>query len=201
MVVDAADLGNIDSAGLLRQRLDAQRIDIDILVNNAAFGIGGPFIANDPQQLRAMLQLDIVAMTELTHVFGNRMAERGHGRILLVGSIAAYQPTPGMAAYGAGKAYMLSLGESLNVELGPAVNVTVLSPGLMDTGFLDIAGYVPTPAARRTMLSPSAVAHIGIQAMLSGKSSVVAGRFNRMLTLATRFFSRHVQAKMGAYLT
>jgi uncharacterized protein len=62
------------------------------------------------------------------------MAERGHGHVLLVASLAAYQPTPLLSAYGAAKAYVLSLGEALNVELAPKVRVTVLSPGLRTPG-------------------------------------------------------------------
>ena len=102
-----------------------------------------------------MLQVDVVALTELTHVFSRRMAARGGGRILLVASLAAYQPTPLLGAYGAAKAYVLSFGESLNVELAPEVGVTVLSPGLMETEFFGVADYHPNPSMRRTMPSRS----------------------------------------------
>jgi len=197
VVVVGADLGQADSAASLQQGLEAQGIEADILINNAAFGLSGPFIQHDASRLRSMLNLDIVAMTELTHVFAQRMAKRGHGHILLVASVAAYQPIPGMAGYGASKAFMLSLGHALNVELAPKVNVTVLSPGLMDTGFLAVADFVPTPMTRLTMLAPKKVARIGIEAMLAKKPSVVAGGINKFLTFTSRFFSRHTQAKMA----
>jgi short-subunit dehydrogenase len=197
IVVEPLDLRQADIAWTLQSLLEERGITPDVLINNAAFGITEAFLDNDPVRLNAMLQLDIVTMTELTHVFSNAMAERGRGHILLVASIAGFNPTPMMAAYGAAKAYVLSLGESLHVELAPKIGVTVLSPGLMDTGFLEAADFVPTAMMRRSMLPPARVAKIGLDALFAGKSGVVAGRLNRIMTFSTRFLSRHLQAKMG----
>ena len=196
VVVQVLDLGDADSAVTLQQRLDADEIEVDILVNNAAFALSGTFIGQEPERLRAMLQLDIVALTELTHVFARRMAQRGRGHILLVGSVGAYQPSPLAAAYSAAKAYVLSLGVALNVELGPNVGVSVLSPGLMDTEFHDVAGYTMKPSMRRTVLAADRVAAIGLDAMFAGRSSVVAGRLNRVMAFSTRLMSRSLQARM-----
>ncbi len=195
VVVEAQDLADPASATTLLQRLDAQGIEADILVNNAAFGLTGAFVTQEPERLRAMLQLDITALTELTHVFGRRMADRGKGRILLVASLAAYQPAPLLAAYAAAKAYVLSLGEALHVELAPRVGVTVLSPGLMDTEFNHVSGYTMKPSMRRTLLPPARVAEIGLDALFAGRSSVVAGRLNRAMAFSTRFLSRRFQAR------
>ncbi len=196
-IVEAMDLSEPGSAVALQQRLDAQGIEVGILVNNAAFGLSGAFIDQDPARLRAMLQLDIVTVTELTHGFAQRMAARGGGRILLVASIAAYQPTPALAAYGAAKAYVLSLGESLNVELAPKVAVTVLAPGLMDTEFHAVAGFKPTGPLMRTILAPADVAAIGLDAMFAGRPSVTAGRLNKVIVLGGRLLPRSVSAKMA----
>ena len=144
-----------------------------------------------------MLQLDIVALTELTQVFGRRMAQAGGGHILLVASLAAYQPTPRLAAYGAAKAYVLALGEALHVEMAPKVGVTVLSPGLMDTGFNAVSGFSPNPAARRLTLSPARVARIGLDALFAGRPSVVAGGMNRVMALSSRMMSRHAAARLA----
>jgi short-subunit dehydrogenase len=195
VIVEVLDLGVPDSATMLLQSLDAQGIEVSVLVNNAASGFSGAFIDQELERLRAMLQLDIVALTELTHVLGCRMASRGKGRILLVSSLAAYQPTPLLAAYGAAKAYVLSLGEALNVELSPGVAVTVLSPGLMDTEFNDVSGYKMKPSMRRTVLPTAKVAAIGLDAMFAGRSSVVAGRLNSLMVFASRFLSRSFQAR------
>ena len=196
VVVEPMDLAAPDGASTLRDRLDARGIEPDILVNNAAFGLSGAFVDNDPEALRKMLQLDIVALTELAHIFGQRMVKRDGGRILLVASVAAHQPTPLAAAYGAAKAYVLSLGQALHDELAPEVVVSVLSPGLMETGFFEAAGYQPPASLRRTMLTPAAVAAIGLDALFAGRPSVVAGRLNRLILASNRFTSRHFQAKV-----
>ena len=196
VAIEPVDLGQPGSAATLQGRLDERGIVPDILVNNAGFGLSGAFVDHEPERLRMMLQLDIVSLTELTHLFGQRMAARGSGRILLVASLASYQPSPRLASYAAGKAYVLSLGEALNVELAPKVGVTVLSPGLMDTGFNDVSGFRTPDSVKSTMLLPAEVAAIGLDAMFAGRPSVIAGRLNNVLAFSNRFTSRHLQAKL-----
>ncbi len=196
VVVEVIDLARPESAATLEQRLDERGIEPGILINNAAFGLNGAFVDHNPERLREMLQLDVMALTELTYRFGKRMVNQGRGHILLVASLAAFQPTPILAAYGAAKAFVLSFGQALHVELAPKVGVTVLSPGLMETGFFGVSGYQPTASLRRTMLSPATVAAIGLRAMFAGRPTVVAGRLNNVMAFITRFTSRHFQAKM-----
>ena len=172
-------------------------IEVDILVNNAAFGLSGEFLTQEPGRLREMLQLDITSVVELTQLFGKRMAERGGGYILLVASLAAYQPTPLLSAYGAAKNFILAFGVALHVELAPRVGVTVVSPGLMDTGFFEVSGYQPRAFLRRTMIPPSKVAAVGLKAMFRGRSSVVVGGLNRLTAFSNRFTSRRLQAKLA----
>ncbi len=195
VAVEPLDLSVPGSADILRQRLEQRGIDPDILVNNAAFGLHDDFVDHDPQRLHAMLQLNVVSLTELSHMFGRRMAARGRGHILLVASLAAYQPDPLLAAYGASKAYVLSLGEALHVELAPTVGVTVLSPGLMDTGFNAASGFSTPPSLKRTELLPATVAKIGLDAMFARRSSVVAGRFNKVMAFSGRLMSRRFAAR------
>lgn len=197
VVVEPSDLSSVGSAAVLCERIAARSIQPNMLVNNAAFGISGPFVENEPDQLREMLQLDVVSFTELTLLIGRQMAARGSGKILLVGSVGAYSPTPLMGAYAAAKAYVLSLGEALHVELAPKVGVTVLSPGMMDTGFGAVSGLEIPDGMRRTVLSTGKVAQIGLDALFSGKSSVIAGRFNRISTSIGSLFSRHTRAKLS----
>ena len=194
-IVEPMDLAEPGSAKALEERLLSLGITVDILINNAAFGLSSPFVVQDLDRVRQMLQLDILTLTELTHIFARQMVARGRGNILLVASLAAYQPTPILAAYGAAKAYVLSLGESLNVECAPNVGVTVLSPGLMDTGFNAAAGYKANASMAITMLPTQKVARIGLKAMWEGKSSVVAGRLNWLMAFSSRFSSRHFQAR------
>jgi hypothetical protein len=189
VVVEPLDLSAQGSAAALAARLDARGLDPSILINNAGF------IDNDPARLAAMLQLNIVSLTELSHLFGRRMAARGRGRILLVGSMAAYQPDPLLAAYGASKAYVLSLGEALNVEFRPAVTVTVLSPGLMDTGFNAASGYETPQSLRPMILPPARVAEIGLAALFKGRSSVIAGGLNKLMGFAGHLMPRGAMAR------
>ncbi|WP_051625898.1 SDR family NAD(P)-dependent oxidoreductase [Kozakia baliensis] len=198
--VEAIDLSEPGSAAQLLKRLDSRGLAPRILINNAAFGFSGDFIAEDAAKLRAMLQLDIVTLTELTQLFAQRMVAQGSGSILLVASLAGFQPIPYMAAYSAATAYILSLGEALNVELGPNVKVSVLCPGLMETEFLNVAGYtIPSPMImRRTMLSPADVAHQGLRALARNKPSFVAGKVNRIAAFGNRFSTRHLQARIAA---
>ena len=192
------DLSAPGSAALLTERLDRDGIEPELLLNNAAFGMAGPFTGADHARLLAMLQLDVVTLTELTFLLARRMAARGHGRILLVGSLASFSPCPNLAAYAAAKAYVLSLGEALNVELAPAVGVTTLLPGLMDTGFNTASGFRTPAGLRRTILPVETVARIGLDALFAGRPSVVAGRLNKLTAFSNRVLSRHFVAKVSA---
>ncbi len=196
VVVESIDLSAPSSPVDLQKRLDERGIDPGILINNAGFGLSGEFITQEPERLREMLHLDIVTLTELTHLFGKRMAERGRGNILLVASLAAYQPDPLLAAYGAAKHYVLAFGVALHVELGSKVNVTVVSPGLMDTGFNDVSGFKPKASLKPSIVSPVKVAAVGLEAMFAGKSSVIVGKLNRFTAFSNRFTSRLLQARL-----
>ncbi len=196
VIVESIDLSVPASSADLQQRLDAKNINPDILVNNAGFGLSGEFLTQEQSRLLEMLQLDIISLTELTYLFGKRMAERGVGNILLVASLAAYQPDPLLAAYGAAKHYVLALGVALHVELAGKVNVTVVSPGLMDTGFNDVSGFKPKASLKPSIVSPARVAEAGLRAMFAGKSSLIVGKINRITAFSNRFTSRYLQAKL-----
>ena len=154
--------------------------------------MSGEFLTQKPERLRQMLELDIVSLMELTHLFGNRMSARGAGHILLVASLAAY---------GAAKHFVLAFGVALHVELAPRVGVTVVSPGLMDTGFNEVASFQPMASLRPTLVSPDRVAEVGLRALFAGRSSVVVGRLNRLAAFSNRFLSRSLQAKLTYRMT
>jgi short-subunit dehydrogenase len=195
------DMSEPGSASRLVKSLNDQGITPAVLVNNAGVGLNAKFIENDAARLAAMLQLNMIQPTELTQVLGRRMLERKSGHILFVASMAAYQPCPGMAAYGASKGYILSLGEALAVEFAPFIGVTVLSPGLMNTGFNAASGYKTSEGLERTILSTGRVAQIGLEAMFARRSGVIAGRLNAIMAFASRFVSRHTLAKQTQRMT
>lgn len=196
IVVEPLDLGAPNASEEIMGRLAARAIAPDILVNNAGFGIHGEFLDQDADRLKAMLDLNVTALTLLTNAFARAMAARGEGYILLVASVGAYQPMPLYAAYGASKAYVLSFGEALNAELAPAVKVSVLSPGLMETGFTDIAGHTITPMLSMILRDPENAARAGIDIMLKGRASRIDGAINTIAILAGRLLPRWLVARL-----
>jgi uncharacterized protein len=193
-VVEGIDLSLPRAAADLKARLDGHGIVVDILVNNAGFGLYGPFVEQPLQKTVEMLQLNMIALTELTHIFASDMVKRQTGHILLVASLLGYQATPGYAAYAATKAYVLLLGEALHAELKTTrVGVTVVSPGATSTSFAEVAGQRDNSFLRMLMMKPQRVANTGIQAMLRHRMSVVVGLPNKLIVLFFRFTPRSVQ--------
>ncbi len=164
----------------------AQRIaaPVDVLVNNAGFGLHGDFSQTDLAQEQAMIQTHVVALVELTKLVLPGMLERGKGRILNVGSVYSYGPAPHQAIYGATKAFLLSFSNALYGELaGTGVTVTALLPGLTRTEFHERAGI---GAKRLKGMSAEDVAEAGVAAMLAGKPVVITGFPNKVYVLLYR---------------
>ncbi len=196
ITVIPCDLSEPGSAAGLVQALDERNLAPDVLVNNAAFGLSEDFMDHAPDRLTSMIQLNVTSLSELTLLIGRRMRTAGRGHILLVSSTAAYQPTPSMSAYGATKVFILALGEALKVELAPTVDVTVLAPGVMNTGFNVASGYQPTPTILRFLVDTDRVAKEGLDGLFEGRSSVVPGRWNVVAAFSNRFRSRHAAARL-----
>jgi len=196
----AMDLIEPDASQRLYAQLKGLGRPIDILINNAGLGLYGEFTKVSWDSLHAMLELDMVALTHLAHLFVADMVSRRSGYILLVASTGAFQPTPMYAAYAAAKSYVLSLGEALHYELRKTgVRCTVLCPGVTRTEFLAVAGQRSTRYQRMTMMESSTVARMGIEAMLRGRSCLVAGRFNALFALATRLMPRQMLAGLASW--
>ena len=194
-----ADLADPAARAALPARLAAAGLAVDILVNNAGFGVFGNFAGSDWSRVAQMLEVDVVALTHLTHLFLPGMRARRRGRVLLVASTAAFQPTPNYAVYAASKAYVLSFGVALNQELrGSGVNVTTLSPGVTRTEFHLVSGQRNNRFVERTAMSSEAVARIGIRALLAGRTGVVAGVGNAALAASTRLAPRSLAAALAA---
>lgn len=196
----AADLTDPDFPETLLRKLNYDGWAADVLVNNAGFGIWGNFLDTDWKKLEQMLRLDIEALVRMTRVFAPGMVQRGWGRVLQVASIGAFQPSPGYAAYSAAKAFVLSFGEALAHEWkGTGVTSTVLSPGVTETEFFEVAGHRDRSWFQRvTVMESPAVARLGIEAMLAGKPGVVAGWVNKATTFSQRLIPRRFQAAAAA---
>jgi uncharacterized protein len=186
-IVEQVDLSNIAAVIQLHQRLLERGIAIDILINNAGHGLQGTFVDGTLDAALAMLQLDVVSLTAVTHVFAQDMRTRGRGKILLVASMLAYQGIEKFAVYAAAKMYVLRLGEALHRELKrDGVTVTVLCPGMSDTGFATAAQQKLTPALKLLMMQPAPVVRAGIRALQAGRISVVPGWANKASVMFTR---------------
>src|SRR5213593_2929520 len=204
VVVEQVDLSDIAAVIQVHQRLSARGIEIDILINNAGHGLQGPFADAPLDAVLSMVQLDVASLTAVTHVFAQDMRTRKRGKILLVASLLAYLGVEKFAVYAAAKAYVLRLGEALHRELKrDGVTVTVLCPGMSDTGFATAAQQKFTPALKLLMMQPAPVVRAGIRALQAGRISVVPGWANKataMFTKATpRWLHQAVFARiMGA---
>jgi uncharacterized protein len=200
--VIAADLSEPNAARDLVEALRAASIEIDVLVNNAGFGLSGPFVEDDPQAQRDLLQVNVVALTELTRLLLPAMVARRSGRILNVASAAAFAPDPLAAVYGATKAYVLSLSEAIGEELRHSgVTVTALCPGPTQTGFSAAAGAGATRLYRKQKpMSSADVARAGYQGLHDGRRVVVTGLRNKLLVQSTRVSPRRVVTVVGRRL-
>lgn len=187
-----ADLSDPAAPQHLFDDAEARGLTVDVLVNNAGFGVYGPFAEADAARLMNMVQVNVAALTHLTHLFLPGMVQRGRGRVLNVASTAAFQPGPLMAGYYATKAYVLSLSEALSEEVrGTGVTVTCLCPGPTRTEFVGAAGMegvaiFDSPA----VMDAAAVAEDGYRGTLRGRRVVVPGTVNAIGTFAVRFVPR-----------
>jgi short-subunit dehydrogenase len=196
--VIALDLAPLGAAQQLYDRVRGLGLEVDVLINNAGFGAHGPFIDVPWEREQEMLLLDVIALVHLTKLFVRDMVSRNFGYVLQVSSIGAYQPSPTYGTYSAAKAFVLSFGEALSYELRKTkVKVSVISPGVTETEFLDVAGQKRTLYQRMSMMKSRPVAEIGINAMLAGKPSKVAGAMNALTAWSLRFVPRRMQAAMA----
>jgi uncharacterized protein len=194
VLVEAIDLASPGAADRLKSSLDAKSVTVDILLNNAGYGLHGDLLDMPIERTANMIQLNITTLTELTYLFGREMAKRRSGHILLVASLMAFQAVPSYAAYAATKAYVLALGEALHTELRPQdVVVTTLCPGHTATGFDEAAGATPSAMLRLLTMKPRPVAASGIRGLLRGKAMVIAGLSNKMVAFSNRLTPRSMQ--------
>lgn len=168
-------------------------VSIDVLINNAGFGLFGTFSGTDWERESDMLHLHILTTTHLTKLILDGMLKQGSGKILNMSSLAAFQPGPLMSIYYASKAYMLSFSEAIANELiDTGITVTALCPGPTSTDFQNVVSEnCMDNKIRFNMACPSKVALYGYNAMKKGKTVAIPGKFNKILAVLPRFLTRN----------
>ncbi len=197
----ACDLSLANAGEQVFRRVQQANMSIDVLVNNAGFGMQGEYTNADLSKVHSMIQLNMTTLTDLCYFFAREMKEKKHGYILNVASTAAFLPLPYMAVYGASKAYVLSFSESLAKELeGTGVSVSTLCPGATETEFFNQAGIgSPSTGVFRSgsrMLAKD-VAAIGLAALFAKKLFVVTGLKNKAMIFLTRLLPRRIVARVS----
>lgn len=177
----AADLVKPNAAKKLMADVDALGMQVDVLINNAGFGGHGKFHESGLERDQRMMQLNMVALTELAYYFSQGMVERGAGKILNVGSTAGFLPGPLQAVYYASKAYVNSFSQAIANELqDTGVTVTVLCPGPVATEFQE-AGDLDGVKGFDLAADARSVALCGYRAMERGELLAVNDRKIRVL--------------------
>ena len=164
---------------------------VDVLVNNAAFGVYGKFVDCSLADDLNLMHVNMDAVVALTRLYLPVMVEAQSGRILNVASTAAFQPGPLMALYYASKAFVLHFSEAVANELkGSGVTVTALCPGPTETGFQARADIANIPLIRMGMMSAKVVAEAGYRGLMAGKTIVIPGIKNKLGAQSVRFTPR-----------
>lgn len=188
----ANDLGAIGGGKKLADEIAKRGLSVDVLVNNAGFGHAGALTTAPLATSLGMIDLNVRALVELTHIYWDDILKQGRGGVLNVASTAAFQPGPLMAIYYASKAFVLSFSEALWEEArGTGVKVSCLCPGATASGFRERAGTGKTNLAATMKVMPSMpVAEEGYRGWRKNKRVVITGARNRVGAELVRFVPR-----------
>jgi short-subunit dehydrogenase len=192
------DLSKAGSADRLMADVKAAGEEVEMLVNNAGFGLIGRFAELDAGRLREMIDLNVGTLTDLCRAVAPGMIERKSGGIVNVASIAAFQPGPKMAVYFATKAYVLSFTEALHEELKPhGIKVSCLCPGPTRTEFGEVAGFGGSAMFDRVAMEAPEVVRAGLDGLDRNHAVVVPGLVNKAVAASTRFAPRPCVRKIA----
>jgi short-subunit dehydrogenase len=186
----AADLSVPSEPKRVLDEIAAKGLVIELLVNNAGFGVVGEVDQADVDKLLQLIRLNISSLTELTYRLLPGMLERGHGAILNVSSLSAFQPVAYMGVYAASKAFVLHFSEALHCELKDrGITVTAVCPGVTRTNFFDVAG-APGWLQKHSSLGVEPVVKLALKSLERRKQYIVPGWKNYLLTMLVRIASR-----------
>jgi len=186
--VVAVDLAKPGSCETLVHQTDKWGIVPEVLINNAGIGAFGPFLDSNADEVRGMMDLNVSALVQLSHLYGRKMRERRLGYILQVASTAAFQPLPSYAVYAATKSFVLSFSRAFNYEAREhGISSTALCPGPTSTAFFDKAHHKVNKSFQAIMMQPHEVARLGVDAMFARDECQIAGLINKITSALPRF--------------
>ena len=194
-----ADLADPDAPSRIFDMVRAEGIQIEFLVNNAGFGLGGEFAETDINTELDMIQVNVSAVVHLTKLFMQPMILRRSGRIMNVASTAAFQPGPLMSIYYATKAFVLSFSEAIDEELrNTGVTVTCLCPGATATGFHETAGVTNSRLLTKFGVQKAEdIGRAGYESMMRGERVAVVGLRNKIMIQAERLGPRKLITRIS----
>lgn len=193
-----SDMTETGAAQRLVKVLHERQLEINLLINNAGFGVQGEFWSIPLERQLQMLRLNIQALVELSHLLIPPMVERKAGGIINVSSTASFQPLPYTSIYAATKAFVTSFSTGLAEELRPYhVRVVTLCPGTTRTRFFESGGYAPL-RFRAGFQAPEKVAQAGLKALDQGGGLTLSRPIDRMTVFAERFLPRSWIARGAA---
>ncbi len=187
-----ADIGQPGGGEKLANDIKSRGLGVDVLVNNAGYGMSGGFDDLSAESQIGMIDLNVRALVELTYIFFPQMLKNKRGGVLNVASTAAFQPGPFMTVYYATKAFVLSFSEALWEEArGTGVKVSALCPGPTESKFHDRAGTTKVRASKIAgMMTSKAVAQIGYNAFQRNQRVAISGRMNAVMARLVPYFPR-----------
>ena len=192
------DLSRPGSPADLVSQVRRKGLSVDVLVNNAGYGVYGKFFEVPLEPQMGMIQLHVASLTYLTYAFLPDMLSRGRGGILNVASTGGFQPVPIENVYCATKAYVIHFTEALAEELrGTPVKVTCLCPGPTSTPFFDTALMKSTAPVKLSRMDSERVARIGFEALKKGDPFVITGLRNKIMVLGAKLGPRRLVVKFA----
>jgi len=195
------DLATLDAAERLVQKITEQHIEVDVLINNAGFGILGELQENNIERIESMLILNIITLTKLSRLFAAEMIKKGTGNIINIASTAAFQPVPKLAAYAATKSYVMNFSDAIAYELKDKnIKVLTVSPGATQSEFGSTAGFGDDTTFFNKMPSSEDLAKFTYKAMSQQKTNVIHGLKNRIMAFSNRFAPRKIAIAIAAMM-
>lgn len=195
-----ADLGHEDGIATVETRLRRVDAAVDLLVNNAGFGLYGPFVEQDEARIRGLIDLNVGTLVRLTRVALPGMVARGGGAVVNIASTAAFQPDPYGAVYGATKSFVLSFSEAIREEVrGTGVRVLAVCPGATVTEFEEVAGVDFDRVPRLVVMDAERVVRVALRDLGRDRAVSIPGAANRVLAVGSSYSPRVLRRKGSGF--